>query len=306
MPRKKTLQEFINQMKTINPNIEIIGEYINSVTAIDYICKKDGYTGSSCPSLLLRGHGCPKCYGNVKKTTNEFIEEMKNINPSISIIGQYVNNKTKIKCLCLKDDNIWEAAPSHLLNGKGCPECKKEKISKNKTLSHNEFINRMSIINADIKILSKYKKAQTKIICQCEIDGHKWEATANNLLRGHGCPKCKSSKGEKIVRNYLSNNNIDYQQQKEFDDLIGLGGGLLSFDFYLPSYNLLIEYQGQQHEKPVNFLGFGVEYANSKFLKQQEHDRRKREYAKSNNIKLLEIWYWDYDNVEKILKKELT
>lgn len=39
--------------------------------------------------------------------------------------------------------------------------------------------------------------------------------------------------------------------------------------------------------------------------KQQEHDRRKREYAKSHNIELLEIWYWDFDNIEEILDKRL-
>ena len=41
------------------------------------------------------------------------------------------------------------------------------------------------------------------------------------------------------------------------------------------------------------------------FNKQQEHDRRKKEYAKYNNIKLLEIWYWDFDNIEEILHKQI-
>ena len=43
-----------------------------------------------------------------------------------------------------------------------------------------------------------------------------------------------------------------------------------------------------------------------KFARQQEHDRRKREYAKQNNIDLLEIWYWDYDNIEDILSNKLN
>lgn len=42
------------------------------------------------------------------------------------------------------------------------------------------------------------------------------------------------------------------------------------------------------------------------FEKQLEHDRRKREYAKQHNIKLLEIWYYDMDNIEDILVKKLN
>jgi very-short-patch-repair endonuclease len=75
----------------------------------------------------------------------------------------------------------------------------------------------------------------------------------------------------------------------------------LSYDFFLPEYNLLIEYQGEQHEKYIK--GF---HKNKKaFINQQEHDKRKREYAKNHNIKLLEIWYYDFDNIEQILDKEL-
>lgn len=41
------------------------------------------------------------------------------------------------------------------------------------------------------------------------------------------------------------------------------------------------------------------------FDKQKEHDKRKKEYARNNNIDLLEIWYWDFDNIEEILNKQI-
>lgn len=72
--------------------------------------------------------------------------------------------------------------------------------------------------------------------------------------------------------------------------------GLLSYDFYLPQYNLLIEYQGEQHE---NFKEGWI--TEEDFIIQKEHDRRKKKYTKDNNIELLEIWYYDYENIEKIL-----
>lgn len=68
---------------------------------------------------------------------------------------------------------------------------------------------------------------------------------------------------------------------------------------------LLIEYQGIQHEKPIDFSGKGQDFSLKSFKLQQEHDKRKREYAKEHNINLLEIWYWDFDNIENILDNTL-
>jgi len=107
------------------------------------------------------------------------------------------------------------------------------------------------------------------------------------------------SKGERRIVNFLDTNSIEYMFQKTYDDLLGINGYLLRYDFYLKDYNLLIEYQGQFHD------GSTGEYSQVNLSYQQEHDRRKRKYAEKNNIKLLEIWYYDFDNIEEILKKEL-
>ena len=68
----------------------------------------------------------------------------------------------------------------------------------------------------------------------------------------------------------------------------------------MPDYHILIEAQGKQHEQPIKYFG-GHEH----FKIQQEHDKRKREYAEKNGYKLLEIWYYDYDKIEEILSREL-
>ena len=99
----------------------------------------------------------------------------------------------------------------------------------------------------------------------------------------------------------MNKNNINYIWQKEFDGLLGINDGLLSYDFYLSDYNLLIEYQGEQHEKYCK----AFHKSKKDFEKQIEHDRRKKEYAQIHNIKLLEIWYFDYNNIEKILYKTI-
>ena len=120
-------------------------------------------------------------------------------------------------------------------------------------------------------------------------------------MNGHGCPKCSFSHGEKEISKFLDKYDIKYIPQHKFSGLKGVGNRLLSYDFYLPNYNLLIEYQGRQHEHPIDYFG-----GEEQFRVQQEHDERKREYAKLHNINLLEIWYYDEDNIEEILTKKLN
>lgn len=163
-----------------------------------------------------------------------------------------------------------------------------------------------------------------KVWWKCKECGYEWKAgiVCRNGRWKTGCPECNKSKGEKRIKeifilkdfdeitqeNYDTLFDIDKQKsiyfisQKTFNDLRGLGNKLLLYDFYLPQYNLLIEYQGQFHDGNGNK---GNYYMKQNLKRQQEHDRRKREYAKNNNINLLEIWYWDYNNIEEILEKQL-
>jgi hypothetical protein len=62
-----------------------------------------------------------------------------------------------------------------------------------------------------------------------------------------------------------------------------------------------IEYNGRQHYEPIKAWG-GYE----KLKKQKEHDKRKKEFCKENEYKLIEIPYWDFENIEDILTEELT
>lgn len=140
-------------------------------------------------------------------------------------------------------------------------------------------------------------KPKRWIKCQ-EGENHKsYSVTCGNFRIGSRCPECNKSKGEIRIREYFYLNDYNFIPQKEFERLVGLGNGLLSYDFYLPQYNLLIEYQGRYHDGTVS------NQTEEAFEKQQEHDKRKKEYALRNGYNLLEIWYWDFDNIEKILKE---
>lgn len=148
--------------------------------------------------------------------------------------------------------------------------------------------------------ISPYNGKKYKFICErCGKEFNRIIGVIVKNNNGCCCPTCTSSKGEHRVKLWLDKNCIEYIPQKTFYDLRGLKGGLLSYDFYLPSFNLLIEYQGEQHKKGMRF------WDDSMYERQLEHDRRKREYAKIHNIKLLEIWYYDEDNIECILEEKI-
>jgi hypothetical protein len=185
-----------------------------------------------------------------------------------------------------------------------CPFCNHQRYSKDYNLLAcnpelcEEWDYEKNKINPEECLPNSHKKAWWK----CKDCGHEWKtALLHRNRKNSGCPECNKSKGEKRIKTILDLKHIFYISQKEFAELQGLGGKNLSYDFYLSQYNLLIEYQGEQHEKYIK----GFHKSNKKFERQQEHDKRKREYANNNNIRFLEIWYWDFDNIEEILLKAI-
>lgn len=134
--------------------------------------------------------------------------------------------------------------------------------------------------------------------CKCDCGSFKSVIT-NDLKSGKvkSCG-CMKSLGEYYAKSYFSKYSIEYEYEKKFEDLLGTKGGRLSYDFYIPSINTLIEFQGEQHEKPFRYKGTD-NY--EKFEIQKEHDRRKRNFALENDFNFIEIWYKDYDYTEKIL-----
>lgn len=118
---------------------------------------------------------------------------------------------------------------------------------------------------------------------------------------GQGCPSCAQSKGKRRIAAILDKMNISYVSQYFYKDLFDIN--YLRYDFYISDYNLLIEFNGEQHYKPVAFSL--DDDAIKEFELRKLHDNMKKEYADKNNIKLLIIPYWDYENIDKILSNEL-
>ena len=170
--------------------------------------------------------------------------------------------------------------------------------------THEEFLEELeNKYPGEYEVLDRYINSHTKIRFLHKSCGKiTLQTPTKALLNLSICKYCHCpSRGEQKILDYLDSIMLDqYEYQQYYDDLFGVHDGLLSYDFYLFDYNLLIEYQGKYHDGSVSCQ------TEEQFEIQQEHDRRKREYAKSHGIDLLEIWYWDFDNIENILTDYLN
>lgn len=287
--KKKTHEAYVREVCQINQFIEVVDEYINNQTPILHRCKIDGHEWMARPSNVLRGRGCPKCKAlklhNLKvKRGSQYISEVAKINSNIIVIGQYVDNKTPILHMCLLDKHMWYASPDNILHNSGCPKCKAVKISVYKTKTHEQYVKEVSEVNPYIEVVGTYINSETKILHRCLIDGCEWYSLPSNILSGHGCPYCNQSIGERQISIYLNKNGFIYKPQYTFSDC--RYKKCLPFDFYLPNYNICIEYDGEQHFKPIEYFG-----GEDGFTERKRNDEIKNAYCNKNNIILLRIAY---------------
>lgn len=298
--RLKDVNQFIEEAKKIHDNKYDYSKvnYINANIKVEIICPTHG-AFLQIPNNHLQKQGCPECGKEAKvkaklKSTNQFIKEAKEIHDNKYDYSKsvYINAKKPIEIICPIHGSFFQTPDGHI-NGHGCPTCGRKRLTLR--LTKLEILQRAKEIHGDkysyVKSkLDSVKSVNDKIEIICPIHGAFFQQVRNHI-RGDGCPKCKESHGERKIRNWLESKNIEYIYQKKFEDL-----GRLSYDFFIPSKNLLIEFQGEQHYKPIETFG-GIE----KFKKQRENDYKKKEYAKKNKIMLLEIPYWEKD-LESLLE----
>lgn len=299
------------KLELINRNIGIIldDKYISATEKVYHICSYCNNRWKTSPRRVFSNKfPCPKCARNInakkrKKTQNEFEEKVKEtFGETLSVVGCYIGSSERIAMHCNICGTDWSPLATNITMGHGCPHCRDIQTGIRCRKSKEQFINELYLENQFVEVIGDYIDSETPIECKCLLCDNIWYPRPLNLLSGCGCPKCnKPSKGEITIEEILKINNILYEKQKRFSGLVGIGYKLLSYDFYLPNKNILIEFQGQQHEKPIEFFG-----GEEKFKVQKEHDKRKREYAKLHNINLLEIWYYDVDNIESILLEKIN
>lgn len=279
--------------RLVGRNIQRLGDYINTRTKIKWLCSK-GHEWNAFPDTILRGHGCPKCAGNMPLTNAEVdsrldgrnIQRLENYNGS--------DNKLMWHCLVTGCGHKWSATPHDILSGYGCPKC-----AGNSRLTNADIDNRL--IGKDIQRMSDYISSSTKSPWKClKPDcGHIWVTTSHNILNSNqGCPRCAASQSEQNIFKFLDTHNIKYVHQKKFLECKNINP--LPFDFYIEQRKLLIEYQGEQHFKP-SFIAADI--ARLKLERTQQNDAIKKAWAVANGYQLIYFTYKQTsEEINQVLK----
>ena len=192
--KKKTHEEYVVELKNKNPNLEVVGEYINAKTKVLHKCRTCNYEWYCLPSHALNSKNCPMCNGSVKYNHEEYVEKVSKINPDIKVVGEYKGVRTKITHYCKKHNVYFDMLPSGILKGCGCNKCKSEKISNSNGKTHKQYIKELSLVNSNVIVLGEYSGATTPILHKCLKHEFEWYISPNNALHGNGCDKCKSEK----------------------------------------------------------------------------------------------------------------
>lgn len=187
-----------------------------------------------------------------------------------------IHSSTLVLSKCKRCGTISKKTIYDYMRGRGCGDCKKNTL---KTIQQFQ-----SEVGEDYQVL-EYNGMDRRAKFKHLLCGFIYNANP----RGYNCPRCRGSKGEKKIRYILTKKEIEFEEQKIWD----IEGHKLRTDFYLPAFDKVIEYNGEQHYKPIDFFG-----GEETFKKQVYYDNLKKEYFAD---RLLVISYLDYDNIKDII-----
>ncbi|MDU9693452.1 hypothetical protein O0Q50_19955 [Priestia aryabhattai] len=271
--------------------------------------------GSNITRYTNRWKGCPDCWiknterirkskellikariDRVQKAKEDFMNYMQS-RTDVKMLGEYVHKKSTTEFQCRECKHIWPTTPFHIQNSEsGCPLCSWGYTEAKRTYVESV----MEIHGNDITVIDEYINSKTKIRHSCNRCKNSFEAAPNHIRKGSGCPHCHISKGEERIRRFLEANGVMFI--REWKDHNCVHYKTLPMDFYLPKYNIVIEFQGVQHKKFTPRFHKTI----NDLVNQQKRDQLKRTYCKRNKIKLVEVWFNEMEKIEAILENELS
>ena len=188
MGKKLTTADFIKKAREVHGDKYDYSKvnYVNAHTKVCIICPEHGEFWQT-PNSHLSGNGCPKCSGNSKSNTFEFINKAREVHGKKYDYSKvkYVNSQTKVRIICPKHGEFLQTPNMHLM-GIGCPKC-----AGSAKLNTNEFIKKAREIHGNKYNYSKvnYVNSYTKVCIICPEHGEFWQVP-NSHLKGIGCPNC--------------------------------------------------------------------------------------------------------------------
>lgn len=304
---KKTTKQFIEDAKKIHGDKfdYSLVEYKGVKTYIKIKCSNN-HIFEQAPNDHLNGHGCKICsgWGELKSNPGEFIERAKKIHGELYDYSKtkYFNYDTLVIITC-KIHGDFEVAPKqHIKRKNGCQKCGQLKSAEKRSWNKEKFIEEAKKIHGDLYGYNnvEYKNSNEKVSIICKKHGLFLQTPKSHIHQNQGCPSCSFSKGEKLIEQYLKENNINFIPQYKFEEC--RDKRKLPFDFYLPEQNTVIEFHGIQHYEEIPF--FENKSGGLKELKKR--DKIKFKFCKLNKIKYIKISYKNISKICQIIQKTLV
>lgn len=253
--RRHTLEEIIEMCEKVHGNrydYSELNDHKNIEELVPIICNDHGIFLQSMSNHIYNKRGCPKCAHEEtaeKQRKKNFIEEAQKIHGdkySYEFV-EYHNNHTKVILVCSHHGEFRITPQKHLYYKQGCKLCSYEKMSLKKTISNEEYIERVKKVHGNKYCYKStiYTGLLHKIFIECPIHGI-FEQLAKSHLKGYGCKNC-THKTEKMIFNWFKI-NMGYEScaQFSFDDCRNsLTNHKYRFDFRIG--NILIELDGCHH-----------------------------------------------------------
>lgn len=225
---------------------------------------------------------------------NRFMESV--LKSPYKLLDKYIDSTTKLRFDCEKH-GIFSQSPQQFNIAIGCKKCAYDLRSKAHAENRiKKFIETASKIHPELDFsMSNYVDTYTPIDFRCSIHGIQSNIPMY-IIQGTGCKKCSpKSKGEEKIANLLDKMKINYIREKKYKDCVGIGGLPLRFDFFIPEFNTLIEFDGQQHFIEASGKWLGATPIT------KIHDKIKDKYCYDNGIDLYRIPYYKIDRILDIL-----
>lgn len=279
-------------------------------------CTEKDYHGSyemSCDKFI-NGNRCPYCSSKkvhlfdsfakycLDNTDKDFLTKYWSDKNTVDpwTISPNSGKKVWIKCQEKDYHDDYEVSCDKFISGRRCPYCINKKVRSLDSFGYHNFDKVQSWhLDNDISPFKVAPNSGKKYKFICPECNNVWSARLADINYGQWCPQCNSSKGEKEITKWLRLNNIEFlYDEPYFNDLLSDKNKPLRPDFILPNHKIWIEYDGEFHYKKY--------YEDQNYETLKIHDKSKDEYAKRHGWKLIRIPYYDFDNIEEILKNELN
>jgi len=219
-----------------------------------------------------------------RMTHDEYVGRVKElVGDEYTVLGTYIRTATKIEMRHNVCGEPWEITPNNFLTkNKRCPTC----AGKRKFKTHEQFVKDVQEKSkGNLEVVGRYTHCETPVKVRCKIHDFTFDKLPTSIMRGRTvCIKCNLSEGALTIFEYFEHESIPFEVEKEFDECKFEKN--LRFDFYVPSLNLLIEYDGRHHTEDSGFPG-----ERSTLAAIQLRDNIKNKFAEDYGYRLLRIPY---------------